>query len=338
MVGWGNCPSVCATNTMLMVSSQSCIQCSTFNSPIFTFFALWNASNGTRWWPASQDPPNLPPRSSSSFLIGERRAGLCWPCPSGLVTLSGDADLCLSSSKVSRPKQVLAPNILSQKVGLSRGSILPHSSSQKVLVRGRRLLQLYDLPIIFNKPKQKKKKKKHLIMMKKKEGLQQQQLLLCPPFANIVQGKCKCNPGFTFSASASCTPVTTMMIHGSHSYCGTHSHSTFHAHANGMSLTIKHHHHKCATANAFRWSPTTDTSTTMTTTTVLLKEEGCGPGQEMMKAGGVCEACKRGKFSRNFGWSPCIECPVGMTTKNEGSVNAAECLVPREADRPFSHA
>ena len=146
--GWGICPSVCPPNTMLLL--DACVQCGSLGQG---YFALWNASNGTRWWPQDQDPSFLPPRPEGP----ERRAGLCWPCPPGFVTLPGDPDLCLSVDKVLRPQRALAP--ISQGVVLHR---LPRIGRLPEVRSARRLLQ-------------------------HGEGL-------CPPFAS--GNPCACNPGF----------------------------------------------------------------------------------------------------------------------------------------------
>ena len=151
------CPSVCSWNSMLLLSS--CITCSSLNTLGLSFYAVWNASNDTRWWSSSQDPPHLPPRP----LAGgpERRAGLCWPCPVGKLTLPGDVDLCLSTATVSIANQILAQD------GVLFSSIQP-----KLSLPLRKLLgpsPAYEPP--------------HL----------------CPPFASGMFPQCQCNPGFIAS-------------------------------------------------------------------------------------------------------------------------------------------
>ena len=94
----GSCPYVCQHNSVLW--QGVCTPCSTFVNPQYplftTYYSVWNASNGMRWWEREQDPPHLPLRSSPD--AAERRAGLCWPCPPNTFTASDDPDLCRSSN------------------------------------------------------------------------------------------------------------------------------------------------------------------------------------------------------------------------------------------------
>ena len=53
VLGAGKCPTVCPPNTMLL--KAACVVCSTLNAQSgLSFFAIWNASNGSRWWPVEQ--------------------------------------------------------------------------------------------------------------------------------------------------------------------------------------------------------------------------------------------------------------------------------------------
>ena len=61
-----------------------------FSKAPLTYFALWNASAGGRWWPSSDDALLQMPLRQSAVTM-ESRGGICWPCPSGTTTLY---DLC----------------------------------------------------------------------------------------------------------------------------------------------------------------------------------------------------------------------------------------------------
>ena len=163
------CPTACAPNRMMV--GGVCVPCSSFNTPQLSFFALWNASNGSRWWPPALDPPHL--RPSSPGGTPERRAGVCWPCPPGTVTLPGDPDLCLSFALVPVPQR-LPGGAAARALGLPpTGRLWPKRS---LLVSEERQLRL-----------------------------------LCPAFASGQL--CKCNPGFERSADGRCQFAKTCLAH-----------------------------------------------------------------------------------------------------------------------------
>ena len=85
--GYPTCTLVCAANHAY--DGTQCAPCAR------SLFALWNASVGGRWWPASSDTnyPWLPSRPTTAGL--EQRAGLCWPCP---VAVTSVFDLCDTNS------------------------------------------------------------------------------------------------------------------------------------------------------------------------------------------------------------------------------------------------
>jgi hypothetical protein len=147
------CSTVCTWNTMIQIgsmntsSSISCVDCSTFNKDGLTFYSVWNASNGTRWWPSTQDPPHLPPRSVFS-TSSERRAGLCWPCPSGFITLPGDSDLCLSPDAVS----VISTQLLSVNTKSEGGIVFESSIMQPIhFLTRRKLLEIPSSAFYYKK-------------------------------------------------------------------------------------------------------------------------------------------------------------------------------------------
>lgn len=95
------CPTACSHNSVMAMGK--CTPCSAFVESQDGFFfnayyAVWNASNGVRWWNPRQDPPHLPPRPSS-LMEEERRAGLCWPCPVHSLTADSDWDLCMTMQR-----------------------------------------------------------------------------------------------------------------------------------------------------------------------------------------------------------------------------------------------
>lgn len=295
IAGWGTCPLVCAPPHY---GQGGCVLCSSFNTPGFNYFAMWNASNGTRWWPADQDPPHLPPRST---LSAERRAGLCWPCPAGYETLAQDPDLCLSPLQVPRTGQVFAPRILSQQQLVSLP--LPHPNAKALAVRGRRLLS---------------------------HGAGA--MMMCPAFAthNDQTRACECNPGFHWDARR-------CIMSRPSSFCKEFS--LLEVHPNGRSLRFKegsassrkqcpegkvrdaHGHCRRAQHSHRRVD--------------VGHDAGCDPGQEQESLG-VCKPCARGTYSGHKGFSPCMKCPsAGTTTKAEGSIAAAQCAVPLQADQTF---
>jgi hypothetical protein len=157
------CAAVCVHN-----HHGSCSPCAALNTPTLSFYAVWNASNGTRWWPAAQDPPHLPPRSGAP----ERRAGLCWPCPPERITVAGDADLCLSSSSV-----VVGPIIVAQE---------QHAVDEGFLFSMRSMV----LSLLVGK--------------KPRRSLLSAAPLICPPFAYGAACE-ECSPGFVRAAGGGCT-------------------------------------------------------------------------------------------------------------------------------------
>lgn len=115
------CPFACISG-MIFVNG-SCIACSSLypsnlipgHYPYDTYYSLWNASVGTRWWPEQYDPTHLGFRfynPSTGELALETRSGKCWPCPktdnnifkTNYVYNSGEHDLC-NAIKYSNPQQ-----------------------------------------------------------------------------------------------------------------------------------------------------------------------------------------------------------------------------------------
>jgi len=274
------CPSVCPPQ---YAGATVCIQCSTLNTQGFSFYALWNASNGTRWWPPAQDAlmPHLPPRPATGT---ERRAGICWPCPQGWITLDSDLDLCLTVSTFS---QVVVPTIVSPNVVLSQDSRLPVSRSVPRTITGRRLLLSPFSQMRF----------------------------LCPVFSSASDGSCSCNPGFRYTrATGTCAPVP---LTGA-----TSKVMRVRAGPDGTSLVLfsEEARHKRSGLRTRR-------------SLLLLPDHHCGPGSQPEPSG--CAPCPLGTYSPYHGMGPCLPCPTNSTTSREGSVTAAECVVPRVADSVF---
>ena len=150
---------------ILMGCAQgNCEACSSFNDiqqGLF-FYAIWNASNGTRWWPQSLDPPHLPPRPTTAG--DERRAGLCWPCPQGTLTLAGDAELCRAAGMATVVSSVVVNEDYAVQGLPSTGSWLQ--------IR-RKLLAVAE------------------------------RVVICPSFASGAP-LCACNPGFERRPDGGC--------------------------------------------------------------------------------------------------------------------------------------
>ena len=225
--GWGACPTVCPANT----AGPACQPCGP------ALYALWNASNSSH--------PNV------------RRAGLCWPCPAGFVTLPGDPDLCMTP-KTPQDQMLLAP--LLPNPALLLGSL------PQVLMLSRKLL---GLPSSSSATQ-----------------------ILCPAFASPTTGQgCRCNRGFRASSSG----------------CALQSGAL----GNHKPLPQVHR------LPSLRLPPL---------------PLACGPGLQAP----LCTPCPRGTYSAYMGFAPCMPCPdESMTTMQEGSISATQCVVPRAADTAF---
>ena len=272
-----------------------CVPCTTDTSSELIYFALWNASNGTRWWPPNQDPPHLPPRPPPQANYGERRAGLCWPCPPGTQTLPGDPDLCLSTNKDVSTQLVYAQDSL---------ILVQPTLGMIPSFKGRRLLS--SMP-------------------------SSTEMIICKKFASGPLCN-QCNPGFEEKTENVADKMVECVMIKSQSSCSSQVQSilTVHLHPQGQSLqmepklikmtsppaafslaSILQHHEGCGPGMA------------VTNSSFLLDNAP------------ICAPCAKGKYSGYFGWGPCLKCPLSTTTMKEGSISAIQCVVPMEEDLPF---
>lgn len=302
------CSMVCTWNTMLILSA--CVPCNTLNTQMPTY-SVWNASNGTRWWPASQDPPHLPPRSLASV---ERRAGLCWPCPPGTITLPGDADLCLSP----------APQTVStQVVPVSNDGGVVFSSYQSTLLMSSR--QLLSTPVAGVR---RRGATNQVVVV--------QHHTLCPPFASGVYPNCQCNPGFTLDPNGQGCVFEQR--------CSQHHHLilALHPHANKAQSSLRLVNHAPAQCppprnlvNGSCASSLLHRSALTTTMDISSSSNCCSPGHMRDSASGLCVPCPRGSYSPSYSMAPCLPCPPGTTTVSEQSLVRAHCVLRLDADYPF---
>ena len=298
--GYGSCPMVCPVNSILMAfpnKSSTCIQCSQFNTVNFNTYAVWNASNGSRWWPAEQDPPFLPPRAAGS----ERRAGLCWPCPVGTKTSIGDTDLCLTvdnkATTTITSGTVFAPMMDSGHMFIFSGNSRPILRPRLNVTSNRKLL-----------------------------GDTLPSRIICPEFTSGPP-ECKCNPGFTMVAPGKC--VASKKMERARLQMDGASLSL-----KAVATQSRCSHGK--TKDKFGNCRRKDYRKTGLDTGMFSQGCGPGYQQSTVIII-MCEICKKGTFSSSHGFGPCIACPDSrMTTMQEGSISSAQCIVQREADILFS--
>lgn len=294
------CPVVCAWNWMPLLPTSACVPCSTLNTPALSFYAVWNASNGTRWWRPDQDPPHLPLRPAAGGP--ERRAGLCWPCPPGTLTLPNDADLCLSSSLTTVSSQLQASS--QGEEGLVFFNPLLR---QQVVVRPLR--KLLSLPAQQGSPA----------------------AAVCPHFASGPS--CTCNPGFVWSDAAHACVFEQR--------CSQSHRLVLAPHKDTTSLRLIKHpdpcHHLGGARNMHVQCGTPySRSTNRAARHELVPLHACGPGMYFASASGMCHPCAPGSYSTHHGLRLCLPCPRGMTTLDTGSVLRAQCVIPMTADLPFA--
>jgi hypothetical protein len=293
------CAMVCTWNTMLLAG---CVPCSTFNTPALTFYAVWNASNGTRWWSAALDPPHLPPRSAS--LASERRAGLCWPCPPGTITSNGDADLCLSPAPAPVTNQLTF--VSSDLAVLTSDNVLPASL---FTATRRKLLQLSG-------------------SSRQQRPMAQR---LCPAFASGDHPNCRCNPGFIMHQDACVFEQRCSAQHR----LALAPHDT----ASASLRLVKHPLPTCQpheTRDPQHAHCVARQGTRAGLADMLRAQTACGPGHFFDASAALCVPCPRGTYSAYHGLGPCLACPRDMTTHAERSLLRTQCVVPLEADTPFA--
>jgi hypothetical protein len=317
------CPMVCTWNTMSVTPSSPCVACNTFDAQPqqqgLSFYSVWNASNGTRWWPSSQDPPHLPPRPPDGGP--ERRAGLCWPCPPGTLTLPGDADLCLSPTSVSITNQIASSD------GGGGGMVFVLSAQPLIPMTRRKLLENGQPPSTSSGRRSRRRKKQPA---HPPTATAFAHTPLCPAFASGVYPHCHCNPGFIFMPTTGtcafeqrCSPQHRLAL-TSHGATAT-LRLVNHPHLPCRPHEVRDAHHGHCLSPPRRQGVLPENS------------RGCAPGYyytEEVEA--VCQPCPRGYYSPHHGLGPCLACPYGMTTTLEQSVLRIQCLVPLAGDIPFS--
>jgi hypothetical protein len=81
------CATACIAGSVQW--NGACVSCAKLlppppvGAPFNTYYSLFAAKNGKRWWPEAFDPPHLPLRAATLGDTSEVRAGVCWPCPIG---------------------------------------------------------------------------------------------------------------------------------------------------------------------------------------------------------------------------------------------------------------
>jgi hypothetical protein len=104
------CATACVSDSIISKLQGACVSCSILypiipkHAPYSRYHSLWNASEGLRWWPEEYDPPHIGKRPMDKLgnLLPEKRAGVCWPCPSNSPThspQSGENDPCSFKKK-----------------------------------------------------------------------------------------------------------------------------------------------------------------------------------------------------------------------------------------------
>lgn len=311
------CPTACVAGTVWRWNR--CIPCASLfpippNAPYTTYYSLWNAKDGTRWWPEAYDPPHLGIRA----WLSERRAGLCWPCPISTrppPPYYADGDLCTwpaTDTTLSVPYWDIGTWVLLQNLTLSLPDFWKTSDKPQRRLLGEACEKGFyrkNATCVACPPNHRCS-----------DGNSKQR---CGSFARAPRGASRCHcitdfeesgpqcelvrqplpadrlcvPNFTFSSLLGCVP------------CPANTRTTLPGQA-------------CA----YIAVPTMQCEKTQMLLPYPTMQCVCGPGREPSDQNGRCRLCPLHHFSSHAGLSPCTRCPHGTFTLSLGAMARSACL------------
>ena len=378
------CPVACVDGSVQVRKSANvfaCVACSELlprpsfsNSPYKTYYATWNATQGPRWWPADFDPPHLPPRPY--FSTEEKRAGLCWPCPSSLSSSSslltikeGDPCFYITNDNDGQQQQqqqqasvanVIKGGVVDQPLSFawvnSRRRRRLLSSPTAACEKGQYLVKRYTVKWCATCPKN----------------------YYCPPLENepvrcrafsyseagsTSAADCICRKAYSSSSGNVCTPtIKKRPREGSFRMCPR---GFFAITTTTTTTTTK----RCLACAAGKFEADGDCrecpfplSSVPGATSCSLSPDYADATSDQKKAqcarvnailggwpptcmcrpgttvveGSRCEPCPIGTFSTYAGLAPCTPCPPGSSTTTEGATSLVQCVWPPRT--PSTHS